>query len=71
MFAGATAYSLAHFGRGSGGVYLDNLGCRGSEFRLIDCSHNPIGVHNCDHSADAGIRCPRKHISHTLNKWPL
>ena len=28
--------------------------------RLIDCSHSPIGAHNCDHRRDAGIRCRRK-----------
>ena len=55
--AGATAYSYARFGRGSGGIFLDNLYCRGTESRLIDCSHSGIGVHNCDHSADAGLRC--------------
>ena len=57
--AGATAYRYAYiyFGRGTGGIYLDNLRCRGSELRLINCSHSVIGVHNCDHSDDAGIRC--------------
>jgi len=59
-FAGATAYSSAYFGKGTGGIYLDNLGCTGREFRLIDCHHSPLGVHNCDHSADAGMRCQRK-----------
>ena len=58
--AGATAYRYAYFGRGTGGIYLDNLSCRGSELRLINCSHSVIGVHNCDHSADAGLRCQRK-----------
>ena len=59
-FIGATAYSYAYFGRGTGGIYLDNLGCRGNEMRLIDCYHNPLGVHNCGHNADAGMRCRRK-----------
>ena len=31
--------------------------CRGTESRLIDCRHNGIGVHNCDHTDDAGVRC--------------
>ena len=54
---GVTAYRLARFGRGTGGIFLDNLYCTGRESRLVDCSHNGIGVHNCDHSADAGVRC--------------
>ena len=60
VLAGATAYSNLYFGRGTGGIYLDNLGCRGSELRLMDCSHSVIGVHDCDHSDDAGLRCQRK-----------
>ena len=60
QFAGATAYSTAYFGRGTGGIYLDSLGCRGSELRLMDCSHSVIGVHNCYHSEDASLRCQRK-----------
>ena len=36
---------------------MDNVYCRGTESRLIDCTHNGIGVHNCDHTDDAGVRC--------------
>ena len=54
---GATAYSSARFGRGTGGIFLDNLYCTGRESQLVDCSHSGIGVHNCDHSDDAGVRC--------------
>ena len=39
---------------------MDNLDCRGSESRLIDCVHSTIGIHNCDHGDDAGLRCQRK-----------
>ena len=59
---GATAYSNSHFGRGSGGIFLDNVGCTGTESRLIDCSHSGIGVHNCDHSDDAGVKCTGAHV---------
>jgi len=53
ILTGATAYSRAYFGRGTGGIFLDNLSCTGRVSRLIDCSHSGVGVHNCDHSADA------------------
>jgi hypothetical protein len=36
---------------------LDNVGCSGAESRLIDCSHNAIGSHDCSHSEDAGVTC--------------
>ena len=42
---------------GTGQIVLDNLRCTGRESRLIDCPHNGLGNHNCDHSEDAGIRC--------------
>ena len=59
--AGATSYSNSYFGRGTGGIFLDNLSCTGRESRLVDCSHSGIGYHNCDHSADAGVRCQGNH----------
>lgn len=61
-FAGATPFNRAHFGRGTGRILLDNLLCNSRETRLIDCPHNGIGVHNCVHSEDAGIRCQRKFL---------
>ena len=47
----------AYFGRGTGLILLDNVECTGGEARLFDCSHMGIGVSNCDHSKDAGVRC--------------
>ncbi len=42
---------------GSGQIWMDNVFCRGSESRLVDCSFRGFGSHNCEHSDDAGVRC--------------
>ena len=42
---------------GTGQIWLDNVQCRGTETRLIDCPANPLGTHNCGHSEDAGATC--------------
>ena len=55
--SGGTAYGNSYFGGGSGGIFLDNVYCTGGESRLTDCYHSGIGVHNCDHTEDAGVRC--------------
>ena len=55
--SGFTVYSNSYFGGGSGWIFLDNVYCTGEESRLIDCYHSGIGVHNCDHTDDAGVRC--------------
>ena len=54
---GATAFSLAFFGQGTGAIWLDNVVCTGNETRLYDCQNTGIGVHNCSHFEDVGIRC--------------
>ena len=38
-------------------IWLDNVQCRGTEISLLDCSANLVGIHNCIHSEDAGVRC--------------
>ena len=53
-------YSInARFGRGTGPILLDNVGCRGGESRLLDCSNSGVGVYssNCGHDDDAGVTC--------------
>ena len=55
---GSSAYSGARYGLGRGPIHLDNVQCRGSEQRLIDCSYrnNTLG-RDCTHSEDASVFC--------------
>jgi len=54
---GAVARSRAFFGQGTGAILLDQVGCTGTEARLVDCTSNPLGVHDCSHFEDAGVTC--------------
>ena len=56
----------AEFGQGTGRIWRDNVGCRGTESMLSSCSANSWGFHNCDHSDDAGVVCTSKFNSTIL-----
>ncbi|XP_066524960.1 scavenger receptor cysteine-rich type 1 protein M130-like [Hoplias malabaricus] len=51
------ALSDAHFGAGSGTIWMDGVDCRGSESTLKNCKSKGWRKHNCDHSSDAGVIC--------------
>ena len=45
------------FGRGSGVVLFDDVGCTGDESRLIDCYHHMEGNDFCYNGGNAGVVC--------------
>jgi len=57
MYLDAVAFSNAHFGTGAGPIHLDNIGCNGSESKLIDCPWNLFGSCYYSHREVAGVRC--------------
>jgi len=48
---------FAHFGQGSGYIWMDNVHCLGHESSIENCAHNGWNVENCDHSEDASVVC--------------
>ncbi len=60
--ADATQFMRAYFGAGAQSmpIWLDNVQCAGTETSLLACPrrHSPaVGVHNCRHREDVGVRC--------------
>ncbi|NWV42829.1 DMBT1 protein, partial [Grantiella picta] len=55
--AALAAPGHAHFGRGLGLIWLDDLTCAGSERHLAQCPGRTWGDNNCHHGEDAGVVC--------------
>ncbi|XP_064416514.1 scavenger receptor cysteine-rich type 1 protein M130 isoform X5 [Latimeria chalumnae] len=47
----------AHFGPGTGPVWVDVIGCKGDEASLLQCQSKPWGQGRCNHPRDAGVVC--------------
>ncbi|XP_025760617.1 deleted in malignant brain tumors 1 protein-like [Oreochromis niloticus] len=47
----------AHFGAGTGQIWLDNVTCSGNEESLTECQHSGFGSNSCGHGQDAGVIC--------------
>ena len=60
LSSGAIAHTGSHYGPGKGPVYLNNVGCIGSENNLTECSHGYFGdvSSTCrTHLSDVSVSC--------------
>ncbi|KAM6033160.1 scavenger receptor cysteine-rich domain-containing protein DMBT1-like isoform 2-T2 [Chlamydotis macqueenii] len=57
----------AHFGQGTGRIWLDDVTCTGNEDTLTQCQARPWGHNNCSHEEDASVVCSaHRHASAVL-----
>nr|XP_024654928.1 uncharacterized protein LOC106676425 [Maylandia zebra] len=47
----------AHFGAGTGQIWLGDVSCSGNESSLTECQHSAFGPNRCEHGQDAAVIC--------------
>ena len=57
FYSSVRAYGSAHYGQGTGPIWLSRLSCFGNESGLFECSQLNVGTKNCMHSNDAAVYC--------------
>uniref|UniRef100_A0A8C1KS91 Soluble scavenger receptor cysteine-rich domain-containing protein SSC5D n=2 Tax=Cyprinidae TaxID=7953 RepID=A0A8C1KS91_CYPCA len=57
----------AHFGQGSGPIWMSGVLCAGSESALKNCGSAGWSIHTCNHNLDASVICSGQIPSRLLN----
>ncbi|XP_077091372.1 scavenger receptor cysteine-rich type 1 protein M130-like, partial [Siphateles boraxobius] len=57
----------AHFGQGSGPIWMSATLCAGSESTLKNCGTSGWSLHACNHNSDAGVICSGHQASRLVN----
>ena len=57
FYSSVTAYGSAHYGSGTGPIWLSRLFCFGNESSLFECDQLSVGTKNCTHFDDAAVGC--------------
>lgn len=57
----AVGLGNAHFGEGTGPIFLDDVTCTGNEDSITTCSFAGYGQSDCDHTEDASVICDAGH----------
>ncbi|KAL6087621.1 hypothetical protein STEG23_034501 [Scotinomys teguina] len=66
-----SAPGAAHFGAGTGRIWMDEVGCLGEEAALWECQSAGWGQQNCGHKEDAGVICSEKtEVSQDMEETP-
>ncbi|XP_048476518.1 deleted in malignant brain tumors 1 protein-like [Rhincodon typus] len=55
-----SAPGKAHFGPAQASFWLDDVGCKGTEWNLYQCQSNSLGKHNCQPNEAASVTCSGK-----------
>uniref|UniRef100_A0A3B1K6T4 SRCR domain-containing protein n=1 Tax=Astyanax mexicanus TaxID=7994 RepID=A0A3B1K6T4_ASTMX len=61
------AHNKAYFGKGTGPIHLDDVGCSGNESSISECFKDGFGEHNCGHDEDAGVSCSERNKIRLVN----
>ena len=56
IIVGASTFTGAYFGQGSGPIHYDHIVCSGMEYNLTDCETG-TGTRQSSHDEDVGVKC--------------
>ena len=69
FYSSLRVYGSAHYGQGTGPIWLSKLNCIGNESSLTDCNQFKVGTKNCTHSNDASVQCGYYYYYHKGRRY--